>query len=84
MNAKKGRRSGGVQRQAGQDMSEPINIAMSAPVAPLAVTPGDVQSHIGRQLRSLYDSVVQQPVPDRFLELLSKLDEKSGGKKDQE
>ncbi len=84
MNAKKGRRSGGAQRQAGQDMSEPINIAMSAPVAPLLSAAGDVQSHIGRQLRSLYDSVVQQPVPERFLELLSKLDEKSGGKKDQE
>mgnify|MGYP001806574961 CR=1 FL=1 len=84
MNAKKGRRSGGARLQAGQDMSEPINIAMSAPVAPLAATTGDMQSHIGRQLRSLYDSVVQQPVPDRFLELLSKLDEKSGGHKDQE
>jgi hypothetical protein len=84
MNAKKGRRSGGAQRQAGQDMSVPIDIAISTPVAPLSSVPGDVQSHIGRQLRSLYDSVVQQPVPDRFLELLSKLDEESGGKKDQE
>lgn len=84
MVAKKGRRSGGAQRQAGQDMRDLNDTAMSAPVGPLVPMPGDIQSHIGRQLRSLYDSVVQQPVPDRFLELLSKLDEKSGGKKDPE
>jgi hypothetical protein len=84
MKAKNDRRSGGARRQAGQDMSEPINTSLSAPVAPLAGSTADMQSHIGRQLRSLYDSVVQQPVPDRFLELLSKLDEKSGGNKDQE
>lgn len=29
---------------------------------------------IGAQLRSLYDDVLNQPVPDRFLELLNKLE----------
>jgi Anti-sigma factor NepR len=30
--------------------------------------------HIGRELRGLYAEVVAQPVPDRFLELLNKLE----------
>jgi hypothetical protein len=34
-----------------------------------------VQHHIGRQLRSLYDGLVDQPVPDRFAELIDRLDE---------
>jgi len=38
----------------------------------------DVQSHIGRQLRAIYDGVVAQPVPDRFLELLNELEQRSG------
>ena len=37
----------------------------------------DVQSHIGRQLRAIYDGVVAQPVPDRFLELLNELERSS-------
>lgn len=84
MTARKGRRAGGTKGQAGQDMSEPIEATMPDPIGPLAPAPTDIQAHIGRQLRSLYDTVVQQPVPDRFLELLNKLDEASGGKKEQE
>jgi len=36
----------------------------------------DVQSHIGRQLRAGYVDILNQPVPDRFLELLAELDAK--------
>ena len=36
-----------------------------------------VQGHIGRQLRAVYDEVLQQPIPERFLELLSQLDDAS-------
>lgn len=32
------------------------------------------QSRIGEQLRAMYDDLMQQPVPDRFAELLAKLD----------
>ena len=32
-----------------------------------------VQSRIGDHLRQMYDELVQQPVPDRFVELLSRL-----------
>jgi hypothetical protein len=38
----------------------------------------NVKDHIGRQLRALYDEVAGQPVPDRFMELLNRLDAKSG------
>jgi hypothetical protein len=35
----------------------------------------DVQSKIGQQLRSMYDDVVSEGVPDRFTEMLRQLDE---------
>jgi hypothetical protein len=37
----------------------------------------DVQNKIGQQLRAMYDDVVNQGVPERFANLLRKLDEKS-------
>jgi hypothetical protein len=36
----------------------------------------DIQSKIGEQLRAMYDDVVSQGVPDRFADLLRRLDEK--------
>lgn len=36
----------------------------------------DVQAHIGRQLRAGYVDILNQPVPDRFLELLAELDQR--------
>ena len=36
----------------------------------------DVQAKIGGQLRALYDGVVKEGVPDRFVELLQRLDNK--------
>jgi Anti-sigma factor NepR len=36
----------------------------------------DVQAKIGHQLRAIYDDVVQEGVPDRFVELLKRLDKK--------
>jgi hypothetical protein len=38
-----------------------------------------VQDHIGRQLRAVYDDILSQPVPDRFRELVEKLEAKTGG-----
>jgi hypothetical protein len=35
-----------------------------------------VQSRIGDQLRAMYDDLMQQPVPDRFRDLLEKLEKK--------
>lgn len=34
----------------------------------------EVQAHIGRQLRAGYVDILNQPVPDRFLDLLAELD----------
>ncbi|MEA2935583.1 MAG: hypothetical protein QOD74_2229 [Variibacter sp.] len=39
----------------------------------------EVQSKIGEQLRAIYDDVVSQGVPDRFAELLQRLEKKEGG-----
>lgn len=36
---------------------------------------------IGKRLRSYYDNIVAQPVPDRFVELLKKLEDSESGKK---
>ena len=35
----------------------------------------EIQSRIGHQLRAMYDDVVRQGVPDRFADLIKKLDE---------
>ena len=34
------------------------------------------QRAIGRELRRMFDSVVKEPVPDEFLSLLQKMDER--------
>jgi hypothetical protein len=47
----------------------------SAPV--LGIVEADLQAHIGRQLRAVYDEVVNEAVPDRFLELLRELERKN-------
>lgn len=60
--------------QKGPDLRESAQHAGEA-VQP-AVQP-QVQDHIGRQLRAIYEELLSQPVPDRFAELLEKLDRKA-------
>jgi hypothetical protein len=50
------------------------NIEASAPLGQVLPFESQVQGHIGRQLRALYDHVLDQPIPDRFLTLLQQLD----------
>lgn len=38
----------------------------------------DIQAKIGQQLRKIYDDMVEQGVPDRFAELIDRLDKPSG------
>jgi hypothetical protein len=38
-----------------------------------------VEQLISRQLRAIYDEVVNEPVPDRFVKLLEELERKRGG-----
>jgi len=40
----------------------------------------EVQARLGQQLRSMYDDVVNQGVPDRFSDLLNRID--GNGNKD--
>ncbi len=40
----------------------------------------DVQARLGQQLRAMYDEVVNQGVPDRFTDLLNRLN--NNGSKD--
>ena len=40
----------------------------------------DVQARLGQQLRAMYDDVVNQGVPDRFADLLNRLE--GNGNKD--
>lgn len=42
----------------------------------------DVQARLGQQLRAMYDDVLSQGVPDRFSDLLNRLD--SNGSKDRQ
>ncbi|MDN3569488.1 NepR family anti-sigma factor [Methylobacterium longum] len=38
------------------------------------------RNRLAAQLRTMYDSITQQPVPDRFADLIAKLDSGDGGK----
>ena len=40
-----------------------------------------VQCEIGRQLRAVYDDIISEPVPDRFLDLLHQLEQSAGKKR---
>ena len=42
----------------------------------------DVQNKIGQQLRAMYDDVVSDGVPDRFVDMLRKLDEQKNDDKE--
>jgi hypothetical protein len=33
-----------------------------------------IQNHLGRELKATYDDLVQQPVPDKFRQLLDELE----------
>ena len=39
----------------------------------------EIQHKIGEQLRAQYDEVVSQGIPDRFAELLRRLEDRSAG-----
>ena len=41
----------------------------------------EIYDLIGQRLRNYYDEVAKQPVPDRFMDLLNQLEEKTSSKK---
>jgi hypothetical protein len=52
-----------------------VRLVKPAPKAP----PPEVADHVSRRLKAVYDDVLNQPIPDRFLDLLKVLD--ADGKK---
>jgi hypothetical protein len=44
-----------------------------------AIAARERQRVIGRELRKMYDEVVQEPVPEDFLTILKKIDENKDG-----
>ena len=56
--------------------------ANTRPGGPLSTQEGlspNLQAHIGRHLRAVFDEVAREPIPDRLLQLLKDL-ERSGDK----
>lgn len=45
---------------------------------PISPVPHGAYAHFAERLSALYQTTLEQPVPDRFLELLDKLDRREG------
>lgn len=58
-------------------MSEPIK-----PTSKEKVLKPAIQEQLGQALQEAYSDIIQQPVPDRFLELLNQLERTEQIKKD--
>ena len=54
---------------------------MTDAAKPDATLGREIQAKIGLQLRTLYNDIVSEGVPDRFADLLNKLDKSSDGDK---
>jgi hypothetical protein len=62
------------------DMKPTAETVVTPPApAPGAILEADLQAQIGRQLRAVYDEVLNEGVPDRFLRLLEELERKKAG-----
>ncbi len=44
----------------------------------------EVQARLGQQLRAMYDDVLNQGVPDRFADLINRIDGNGTGNKDRQ
>lgn len=66
-----------------EDEGLPVEVTKAGPYMTTAEqTPDEIsldpviQAHIGRELRALFDEIADEPVPDRFLQLLYNLETK--------
>lgn len=58
------------EARPGSDLSPPaVDVEAGEPAPPST----NIQSYIGTQLRAVFEDVANQPVPDRFLELMKRL-----------
>jgi len=62
--------------EAGLVAREPAPQPPMSPAAGAQRLEPDVQAHLGRQLRAVYDEMASEPVPDRFIQLLEALERK--------
>jgi hypothetical protein len=70
--------------QVQPDLATPVRDDTPAPGSgTVGAMEPELQAFIGRQLRQTYDEVLNEPVPDRFLELLKELEELEAGKADE-
>ena len=67
------------QNNSASPGGSPVVSATVASEGPARPGTTDVQAYIGRQLRAVYDDVVKQPIPDRFLALMKQLEEQTPG-----
>jgi Anti-sigma factor NepR len=58
------------------DVSEEVKSAAVGKSDQLPSSNVDMKTYIGKQLQAVYDEILRQPVPDRFKDLLKKLDNK--------
>ena len=62
------------------DSNADESLRSSAKSAPRGGLNDQTRTRLAAQLRTMYDSITQQPVPDRFAELIAKLDSSDRGK----
>jgi hypothetical protein len=58
------------------DPQEITDAAHPGEAPPVGRMEAELQDHIGRELRALYNEVVEEPIPERFLKLLDDLERK--------
>ncbi len=62
------------ERKQPSQSDESMSSVAARPEKPGPGLNRDIQTKIGQQLRAVYDDIVDQGVPDRFVELLRDLD----------
>jgi hypothetical protein len=51
-----------------------------ADIATIPTARAEMHTYIGRQLRAVYDEIVNEPIPDDLVRLLEDLDQEKPGK----
>jgi hypothetical protein len=69
---KGGRASGGASKKTGKKMRTDLHSALNEQAG--VNMDLRVQAEIGKHLRAIYDDVINEPVPSKFMELLEKLE----------
>ena len=74
---------GGFASSSKKGETDNFNMSMNSTAiddAPVAILDERIQAQIGQQLSSFYKELVNQPIPQNFIDLLAKLDRQEGGK----